>query len=390
MNTIRKIVALASLCLLSASATHAQNNDDNAYRNSSEAQQRRWFHMEDGKLRYEFTIQLERGESLTIRFKKISDWTSPNDLLNAFNSADKVMAAYKDSLGGQNTKCVDIHVPVNRKNLISRLTPYNESGNLMAIDQDGAAALKLGMDTLRILQQNEIMVRNKKETSQIQYTFLLKKLDNYMVYTHDDAWKIKTANTIDSIITAYRNRLRKPDAKGNGLEVSYNPIKNTTSVYQGTRMSSNKLVLDGGFGVSLIRNTLCPNVELGMAVYLDQAEKNNMFLRFSYSSFVRFAETSPDHYKGYNTTFVNLELGNESNTRKPGSPFYKSSLGFGYKLLNKKGEDRDPTMSKQMYRIFFNYSINKFFVLTPEVVGNFKKGDQMNSWYGISLNFRFL
>ena len=384
MNTISKIVALASLCLLTGTVTKAQNLLPKEELSSTARLQKKWFDYDEDKARYQFTIALDKDESLTIRFRTLSEWTSVNDFMNAFAATDKVMAAYKDSLlQEQYTQVLNVHIPVNQKNIIARFSQYNESANLMTINSDGAAALKLGMDTLNVLQL-------KAGIQKIQYRFILKKLGNYTAYAQDEYWKNKTAAAIDSIVNEYRRKWKKPDAPGHGLTVSYNPMKNESSVSQGRPLKQSVLLIEAGIGVSLIRNTLCPNVDYGIGIRFNKDKEEANFLRVSASGFYRFAETSPNKFKGYPTTFINLEFGSESTHNNPHSFFYKTSLGIGYKLLNKKEEDRDPTISKQMYRLFFNYSLNKFLVITPEFVTNFKKGDKNDNWFGLSVNLRIL
>ncbi len=383
MNTIQKIVAGAALCLIATPATHARTTDkkDTPETKASIAElQKGWFYMDEDEVKYKFTVELARGESLTVRFKKLSDWTTPDDFKAALTAADKAAAVYKDSLQQlQNTQTLDISIPANRKNLITRFQQVAESGSLMTISSEGASALKVGMDTLRILQ-------TVHTGAQLQYTFLLKELANYNTYAQDDAWKEKTAAKIDSIIVACRAQWKHPDARGHHLKVVYNPQTGTTSYDRSVTIGSGMLIVEGGIGVSLVRNTLCPNAEYGIGVYIHRSKDESTFVRFTGKSFYRYAETAQNRYKGYATTFLNLEFGSESNHSKPGALFYKTSLGFGYKLLNKHEEDRDPTMSKQMYRLFFSYHVNKFLAVVPEFITNFRRGDDRNRWFGVSVN----
>src|SRR4051812_26833522 len=96
MNTICKMVALASLCLGTTATTYAQTAD--TAHNAVSELQKKWFGPDKEEQRYDFTISLSKGESMVIKFKRLSDWTSQGDFLNALSDADKVMAAYKDSL----------------------------------------------------------------------------------------------------------------------------------------------------------------------------------------------------------------------------------------------------------------------------------------------------
>jgi hypothetical protein len=138
-------------------------------------------------------------------------------------------------------------------------------------------------------------------------------------------------------------------------------------------------------GATLVRNTFCPTLDYGLSYYFGKNNYRKTFIKASISSFVRFAEISTDRYKAYNNSFVNIEIGGESSKKDPNSRFYKSSLGLGYKLLEKKGEDRDPTMSKQMYRLFFHYYVNNYLVITPEFATSFKKSERDRGWFGVGV-----
>lgn len=390
-----KIVALASLCFLCTPVIHAQT--DNTPTNSAAAKlQKKWFDYDPTEIRHRFTIELNKGESVTLNLVKLEDWKSTSEFMTMMNSMDRVMRAYKDSVGqDQSTLTLDVSIPVNQKNMITRLKRTNEYGNLMTINSDGASSLKLGMDTLRVLQHIPSRVSAKSQiwedegTLWVQYVFVLKELSNYEDYARDNVWKEKAARKIDSLVRDYITRKRHNN-RSNGVVARYNPETDTLRSYRGGGIRGTGLNIDAGFGVSLVRNTICPNLDYGIGIYLARDNNDAFFTRVSFSSFYRFVETTPDKYKVYGTMFVNAEIGGESNHRNPKSLFYKSSLGFGYKLINKKADERDPTMDKQMYRLFFNYSINKFFVFTPEIIGNFRKGDRYNGWIGLSVNFRIL
>lgn len=383
MKTIPKIVAGASLCLAATSISIAQisgNTTPSQEGSTANALQEKWFAFDEGEAKYRFTTELDKGEYLLIRFKKLSDWGTQDDFNNALSAADKVMGLYRDSLlQAQYTRTIDISVPANRKNLITRFGQVNESGNLMTISSEGASALKVGMDTLRILQ-------TVRSGAQIQYTFLLKDLGNYYTYAQDAAWKEKTAGKIDSIVVASRASWKRPDAASHRMKVIYNPATGLTSYDRSRTIGGGILVVEGGMGVSLVRNMLCPNVEYGIGVYLRRTQRESTFVRFTGRSIYRYAETAPNRFKGYTTTFINLEIGGESNHKDKSALFYKTSLGFGYKLLNKQGDERDPTMSKQMYRLFFSYHVNKFLAVVPEFVSNFRRDDDRNRWIGVSVN----
>lgn len=390
MHTIRKIMTaavLSSLC--SIHAAQAQQTGNNTA--TQMALQAKWFKSMDDNMQHQFTIELGEGESLIVRFKKVDHWTPVADFNNIFNRGHKVMAAYRDSLlDEQPALSLDINIPATGNHMITRFKRYSESGNLISINDDDVAVLKFGIDTLRILQEKRI-AGSKGETNvaDVQYTFLLKRLSNYSAYAQDMQWQSKAAATIDSVVALHRRKLKRPDAPTNKLRVAYDPARNKLVQTAGVNRESRSFV-EAGLGISLVRNTLCPNVEYGIGVYIHKTTEFSLFAKLSTNTFVRFVETAPDKYKGYGTAFVNLEFGGESGNYSPKSLFYKTSLGFGYKLINKKSEDRDPSMDKQMYRLFLNYSINKFFVITPELVSNFRNNDRNNSWLGISFNFRLL
>ena len=355
------------------------------------------FEIKSDDLSHHFTIKINNGEYIVFELRKLSDWQGKEAFERSLLAVVPVLVQYKDSF--QNliaSKRLDIHIPSKEEPIISRFNQNMINANIQSMLKNESSPLKMTLDTLRIVKKfMSSSNQSENDMVQFQYTFLLKDINNSSNIISNKQWREQTADMIDSVVLHYRNAWSNQDSWHRHLYVVYNPQEplatKRLSVY--ARVTEDKgvntqdmLSFNIGYGASLIRNTICPNIEFGMQFNFYADRDGRLFTRVSLNQFVRFQEQSSSSFKGYNNQFIGVEFGIESNSWNPKNSFYSTSLGFGYKLANKHVEDRDPSFSQNMYKIFLNYGINRTFYISTELYADFKSRN--SSWFGIALNFK--
>jgi hypothetical protein len=210
----------------------------------------------------------------------------------------------------------------------------------------------------------------------------------------DDEWIDKAVHLIDSILRVYKGKWNNPDAEFHSLYVKYLPQDTIRPLQISKRLLGNYdkmeglLVLNGGFGTTLVRNTICPSVNVGILFHLRSEEKYIPFVRVSMNTFMRFEEQANKKFRNYSTGFVNAEFGIQGNESVATNKNLLFSMGIGYKLTTKDQFFQDPSMDRDMYKLFFNYGLSKSIILQPELITNFRSKEKSNGWIGMTINFQ--
>lgn len=392
-----KTTALAVLCACASYCASAQDYVFPEVKDQNKTV-RELFEVKDYDLKHHFTIATGKGGYLVFEMQRLSAWKGKEDFFRYTEAILPVLTQYRDSFSRPlSTKRLDIHIPVQNKPIISRFSEQMINSNLQALDDKETVALKMTLDTLRIVKKFEDRkIQGEQVPEHFQYTFFVRNITDVKALLADKDWMNHTAGLIDSVVTAYRREWRSQDAWFHHLFVSYDPARSPKKQLLVTRQLSEQngvatqdmLSFSTGFGAALVRNTICPTADVGLQLTFYSDHESMFFTRLSASSFTRFEEQTGQRFKAYATSFVNAEIGfgvNRSNTKlKP----YSLSLGFGYKLLNKHQADRDPSLPKYLYRMFFNYNLGKGIVITPEFYSDFASKASTRSWAGISVTFR--
>ncbi|MBL7711822.1 MAG: hypothetical protein JNL13_05135 [Chitinophagaceae bacterium] len=396
MNSKKTVFAL--LCACSAWSASAQDYVFPEVKDHNKTV-RELFEVKDYDLKHHFTIATGKGSYLVFEMERLSAWKGKEDFFRYTETILPVLAQYRDSLTRRpmSTKRLDIHIPVQNTPLISRFSEHMINSNLQALNDKETVALKMTLDTLRIVKKFEDRkIQGEQVPEHFQYTFFVKNLADVKELLADKSWLNHSAGLIDSVVTAYRKEWRSQDAWFHHLFVSYDPSRSTKKQLLVTRQLSEQngvntqdmISFSAGFGAGLVRNTICPTADIGLQLTFYSDHESTFFTRLSMNSFTRFEEQTGQRFKAYATTFVNAELGfgvNRSNTKlKP----YSLSMGFGYKLLNKHQADRDPSLPRYLYRLFFNYDLGKGIVITPEFYSDFASKATTRGWGGLSVTFR--
>jgi hypothetical protein len=363
------------------------------------------FQIPEQELNYNFTTVLPGGNYMIAGFRRLSDWRPDANLNGLVAIAGHVLDGYRDSMqDGRSSKKLEVHIPISNTPVTSRYQSWSDP-DLVTESAGVRSILKISMDTLRIVKN--IAIRppreegGEEEIVQVQYTFLLKDMNQFRQLAKEVGWQEKTVAVFDSLVAVQRHKWTRQDAWFHYMYVRYEPeaanskkvLQVRTSLNTGNEVYGNKVFnVDAGFGVLLVRNTICPNVEVGLNWNFYSDKEESAFARLSMNTFMRFEEQADKTFKGYSTAFLNAELGSRSANANTRLPFYQFSLGFGYMLHTNTGkyrEFRDPSMSADMYKLFFNYSISKAITITPEFVSNLKRQNKGgNGWVGLGVLLR--
>jgi hypothetical protein len=364
------------------------------------------FQIPEAELNYNFTTVLPGGNYMMIGFRRLSDWRPEANLSGIMAVAGHVLEGYRDSLHADgNSRKMDLHIPISNAPVTSRFSSSVNNTNLITESGGKRSLLKIGMDTLRILKNiaRRPATEDKAEKLvQVQYTFLLKDISQFRELVRDTQWIAQTVATYDSLVAARRSKWKRQDAWFHYMYVKLDQnetekkkrLQYRTSLRSETQFYGNRIFgIDGGIGVLLVRNDLCPNIDLGASWNFYSNKEETAFTRISLNSFMRFEQLPDKKFQPYTTSFINAELGFRSAKVRLFLPFYKFSMGFGYMINpNTTGQaknEKDPSMSANMYKMFFNYSLSKAVTVTPEFVGDIKKyGKSGNGWIGMGITVR--
>ena len=141
--------------------------------------------------------------------------------------------------------------------------------------------------------------------------------------------------------------------------------------------TGDQLIINGGVGAGLVKNTLAPMGEIGIEIdkrWRGNPTGGNTFIRLSTTPYFFFGQNAQNHTIVNDNWFVNLEAGFYGTNGKT-----RTSLGIGY-LYAEKGD----VFQKQTYKAFANMLFGKVTVC-PEFICN----DNFKQIYpGITLKLR--
>ncbi|MES2477512.1 MAG: hypothetical protein V4561_00370 [Bacteroidota bacterium] len=343
-----------------------------------------------------FQINISKGVMLDFAITRNGLWKGKEEFRKPLIIASQQLKLYADSLKPfANSKRLDIYVGKSEGEVVSRFGSSQKHNNIR-IDKSGELeALKMNSDTLRIVKAYEYKrIGGVPMAERFQYTFEMKELKDFSSIIEDEHWVDMAVQMIDSVLGVYRDKWRNPDAEFHSLYVKYNPRDTVLPLFISKRRladfnrMSGILTLSGGFGVSLVRNTLCPGVNAGIQFHFKGDVEEVPFVKVSMNTIMRFEEQADKKFRGYTTGFLNAEIGIRTNEDAPSNRNFLLSVGFGYKLNTQEQFFQDPSMDKRMYKLFFNYSLSKSIILQPEFITNFKKKEKSNGWIGMTIGFQ--
>ncbi len=363
-------------------------------------------------------VYLKEGKMI-LELDKGTDYQFLNNLNPMLRQFRKDIAFYKDSLG-DNTGGVKIDYVVDAGHNYRqvRFKKHNPNGNSFVIKDNEVSKLKMEDDTVRILlhvKEPEVTTvvrmgaaKRKKYKGQIlepgrtisslgdstkkmllkystQKTLILTFcLDNYTDIDKIIADSVAVSHTIDTLATVAQH-VKSPIytigyAPGKTKDVRYTYWKyrkvNFQSNEKDLAKSGDQLVIDGGVGVGLVKNTLAPMGDIGIEIskhWRGLPTSGNSFLRLSTTPYFFFDKDAKNNTVVNDNWFVNLEFGYYNAKGKN-----RFSMGAGYLYA-----ERGNVFQKQTYKAFVNMQLGKITV-SPEFICN----DNFKQIYpGITLKF---
>lgn len=352
------------------------------------------FELEDYQYNHAFKTALPGDNFLLIDFHKWSYWPDTSVLQQIFNIAARAANSAKDSLSNPLTsKRIDVHVPVKNQPITMRFAEYDDGSDLVVLNYDQQAPLKLGMDTIRILKTFAVEKSDDEEEieerHEILYTFILKDFKKMKELADNHAVIADVAATFDTQVKIRRDRWNREDTWYHDIDISYSPME---------AEEKNKLVVENHgtilkgieakyyIGASLFRNSLVPDVEIGLSYKWPISSIGEYAnVRISSNALGHFERINESTYNFYNTTFVNIEFGTLVNKSGTVIPIYETSLGFGYMFT-----DLPSLKPYKCYKMFWHYSLSPAMRITPEFYLLSRKNQENYIWAGLTIALRIL
>jgi hypothetical protein len=384
-SRLLQAVMLLGLCALHTSVK-AQQENTNPFAGEKDVTEK-LFNLKEQDINYRFTVALEQGNFLIVEWPHLSDWHDKGDLQHIVSLAKFYYRQVADSFKyGTTAKRIDIHIPIDNEPVTMMLCEHKAERNVLLLKGSMQAPLKVNMDTIRILKTlAEKEVNQEKKLVQVQYTFLLKDLEEINKLDENNL-VADAGNKFDSIVSRHRHKWT------NNLTVNYYPLaENPKKNLAITKMEP--FEIDGEMGVELFRDAPCPLIDIGASYkwLTRNFPSPYAYIRLSGTGFSDFQQQGATSLAIYPIEFVNIELGWFGGTlKRPRVPIHGLSFGVGYGFnggsQNGKEYVADPSLPANMYRMFFSYTLSKLFKVNMELYS-------LRSEYGfmgVSAVMRFL
>lgn len=384
-----KILILITTVFIGTINSFAQNGFRNPVKNETRLKEE-LFELEAEQYNHIFQAVLPQDNFLLIDFEKMSYWPETAALQMIFDIASKAVVESRDSFATSLTsKRIDVHVPVKNRPIQLRLNNHDDGTRMLVLNYDQQAPLKLGMDTIRVFKTFAVEKDkwNDEHRSEIQYTFILKDIEEIIKLADNDELIASIAHTFDSVVQYRRNRWKKEDTWYHQIGIRYAPTEMEKDKQLQVKKGRGFLKgLDANYyiGASLFRNSLTPYLEAGGSYRWRGGVGEYNYFRLSFSTLAQFERISEANYNFYNTSFANVELGILVNKIDTWVPIYETSIGFGYMFT-----DHPSLVPYKGMKMFFNYSLSPAVRITPDIYMLFKKGQENDIWAGITVSLKF-
>ena len=373
---------------------------------TNEVRIRDYVYIKEGKM----ILELDKGTDY--QFLK-----NLNPMLRQFM---KDIAFYKDSLG-DNTGGVKIDYVVDADHNYRqvRFKKHKPNGNSFVVKDNEVSKLKIEDDTVRILMHvkdpeisttlkmsaasrqkyrahakpGRTLVELGDSTKRVTLKYAPQKtliitfcLNNYYDIDKTIADSLAINHTLDTLAAVAKTTTAPyytiGYAPGQARDAGFNSFWNYRKVnYRANEKdltkSGDQLVINGGVGAGLVKNTIAPMGEIGIEIdkrWRGNPTGGNTFIRLSTTPYFFFGQNAQNHTIVNDNWCVNLEAGYYGTNGKT-----RTSLGIGY-LYAEKGD----VFQKQTYKAFVDMLFGKVTVC-PEFICN----DNFKQIYpGITLKLR--
>lgn len=387
MNT--KIYCLLSVMLLAVITAWGQPQLKKPIKTEEQLKQE-LFELDKYQYNHTFRANLPDDNFLIVDFYKLSYWPEEDLLPLMFETAATVAQKVNDSFKSLITsKRIDVHLPVKNRPITLRLKEHDDGSDMITLNYDQQAPLKLGMDTIRILK-TVVSKEDDKEAQKIQYTFVLKDMADIAALAKDTKLIERVTATFDSIVNNRREHWSAQDVWYHKIKIDYSPTvlekENQLDVDYNKPGFLNGLDVDYYIGVGVFRNTVAPYLEVGASYkWVGKNPVQYSFVKLSTSTMPLFERLDQATYNIYQLSYVNLEIGTLINKTDTWIPLYESSVGFGYLFT-----DHPSILPHEGGKMFWNFSLSPTVRITPELFCLFRKGQDNRVWPGVTLSLKFL
>ncbi len=331
------------------------------------------FQLDTLDIRYYFRANLPENNFLTMEFEKLSYWPA-NGIGQVFSTAVSTVSGLRDSFAKPGTsKRIDIYVPYNNEPTLVRYTEHPDNGNLVLMKGGGNTPLKIGMDTIRIMKVYTDTTGMKHTIpARIQYTFILKDLEQ--VNTLNSRYVIDSVQGVfDAQVATKRKAWGRQDVWHHSMDAVYDMNGAEPRVQaQASKGLLKRFDISADLGMSLFRNSLAPNGDIGLSYKWLKKNKNYSFAELSFSNISFFDLDNLFGLQASNVLFMNMETGTLFSKKNSLVPMYKTSIGFGIKVSNDfaytiMGGDFYVLFQGPGYRLFAKYSLSRAITVMPDL-----------------------
>ncbi len=383
---MQKLLYILAILLIFSANSVAQNRRPVK---NEEQLKRELFELNKAYHNHHIKVDLPDDNFLLVDFYKMSYWPEKEALNTIFDIAGSTVAKVSDSFKSTLTsKRIDIHAPIKNRPLSVRIREHNDGTDMLIINYDQQAPLKLGMDTIRILKTYEVQKdqEGQVEKALLLYTFVLKDIEDISSISKNEQLVEEVASALDKAVEQKRSKWNREDTWYHSIAINY-----TAAAIDGKEKLSvkNRGGILKGFdvtyyiGASVFRNNLSPFLEVGGSYKWRTAPGKHDYVRVSISTMPQFERISASVYNYYSLAFINAELGTFIDRKNTWIPVYETSLGFSYMLT-----DHPSLEPHEGYKIFWNYSLSPSVRITPEIFLLVRKGQDNYVWPGLTVSLK--
>ncbi|MFA6057791.1 MAG: hypothetical protein WC756_06315 [Taibaiella sp.] len=366
---MKKLFVLMLLWLSVAAPCFAQGVMESSVVTDREKPGTQLFHLNPEQYNHHFEFVLPNDGMLKVDFLRLSDWGERNHLKAITAAAANQVKMLKDSFNNNySTKLLEMNIPMDGK-VIALNYQETEKGKRQLAYKDGTHfQLKTSFDTIRVIKN--VGIRTKPHTDsglvQVQYTFILKDINDIMALANDPEAVDKLGNLADETIGKYRNQWNNQNARSHQLNLKYDPV--TEKIVKANTDNSSGIFkhigIYVGVGAIVYSNSISPYFEEGIAFLIPSGTKKlQPFVGVNITAF-GFLNTTGNKY---NYASYNLEVG----YCKKGFAFMpqKSSMMFGLMRKQFSGQN-DSYMFHMGFTLAFNSFLSGGFNLASDMKKN--------------------
>lgn len=328
------------------------------------------FHLNPEQYNHHFEFPLPNDGTLLVDFLRLSDWGIKNQLQTVTEAAANQVKMLKDSFNNDySTKLIEMNIPIDGRVIALNYIEEGKGKHQLAYKDGSYYQLKTGFDTIRVVKNIGIRTHPLTDSGliQVQYTYILKDLNDITTLADDPTAIEKIGNLTDETIGHYRNKWNNQDARTHQLSLKYDPAKEKVVKANTAEASGLFKYFDIYLGIGAMiytNNSVSPYFEESIAYLIPSRTKMQPFVGFNVSGFGFFNTNGSIGNASYLS--YNLEYG----LCKRGFSFMqqKSSIMLGLMRV----QSPDQTKS-ELFHMGFTFGFNSFLSAGFNAATDFRK-----------------